>query len=96
MEFEWDAAKNRANVEKHGVSFEMAARIFEGYCLTRPDDRFDYGETREISIGVLEGVAVLVVVHTDRAGRCRIISARPAKRSERVIYEQALQTAPDG
>lgn len=91
MEFEWDEDKNRRNIAKHGIGFERAARIFDGPTLDRIDDRRDYGETRTISIGVLEDILILVVVHTDRSGKIRIISARPAKRPERKIYEEALR-----
>lgn len=91
MDFEWDDSKNRENIDKHGVSFEDAVRIFEGFTLDIVDDRFDYGEVREISIGHLGGMSVVTVTHTDREGVCRIISARPAVRSERKRYDQALQ-----
>jgi uncharacterized DUF497 family protein len=93
MKFEWDEDKNRANIAKHGVSFEDACRIFDGFTVDRPDDRFEYGEAREISIGLLNGIALLVVVHTDRNDVCRIISARPALKSERKVYETAIQKA---
>jgi uncharacterized DUF497 family protein len=96
MRFEWDEAKNRLNIEKHGVSFEQAALIFDGFTVDRIDSRFDYGESRELSIGLLQGVAVLVVVHTDRDGVCRIISARQARKDERKRYEQAVRQATDG
>lgn len=95
MEFEWDAEKNRENAEKHGLTFEEASRIFEGYTLDIFDDRFDYGEVREISIGLIGGAATVTVTHTDRQGICRIISARPAVRSERRRYEEALRKAFD-
>jgi uncharacterized DUF497 family protein/uncharacterized protein (DUF4415 family) len=75
--FEWDEDKNLHNIGKHGVSFEIASRIFEGFVFTVTDSRFDYGEVREISIGAIGNLAVLTVVHTDRDGRKRIISARP-------------------
>lgn len=91
MAFEWDEAKNSANIAKHGVSFETAQRIFEGPVLTWIDGRKAYGEIRMHSIGQVERVAVLAVIHTDRDGRTRIISARPADRTERRIYEEALQ-----
>ena len=66
MEFEWDEAKNRQNIAKHGVSFKDAIKIFEGFTFDAHDGRFDYGEERTISIGMAGNVAVLVVVHTDR------------------------------
>jgi uncharacterized DUF497 family protein len=93
--FTWDDAKNRTNIEKHGLSFATASRIFEGPVLTAIDDRFEYGEVRSNSIGAIDGVLVIVVTHTDRDGRIRIISARPAKRAERTAYEEALRQGID-
>ena len=86
MEFEWDEPKNQVNIRKHGVSFETASRIFDRPMLTRRDRRKDYGEARYLSIGELENAALVVVAHTDRAGRIRLISARPASGKERQAY----------
>ena len=94
MPYEWDRAKEQSNIAKHGVSFAFAQRIFEGPVVTVNDVRLDYGEVRSISIGRVEGVVMLTVVHTDRAGRTRIISARPASRKERMRYEQAIRQGP--
>ena len=91
MDFEWDEKKNKANIYKHGLSFEQARLIFYGITIDRIDDRQDYGEQRIISLGRVKTVLILVVAHTNRNGVIRIISARPAKRSEREIYEKALQ-----
>lgn len=91
MTFEWDDDKNAANIKKHGIGFQKASRIFEGLVLTNEDDRQSYGEVRERSIGIVDGMLVLLVVHTDRAGRTRIISARRANRAERRRYEEALR-----
>ena len=91
MDFEWDEDKNHQNIVKHGVSFEDAIKIFEGFTFDAHDDRFDYGEERMISIGIAGNVAVLVVVHTDRDSVCRIISARQATRKERKRYDEALR-----
>lgn len=88
--FEWNEAKRASNLIKHGVRFEVAQRIFDGWVLTQADDRRDYGERREVSIGVVEDELFLTVVHTSRAGRIRIISARLASQSERSRYEEAL------
>ena len=96
MHFEWDERKNRQNIAKHGISFEQATRVFDGLTFDATDVRFDYGEVRDISIGLLEGIAVLVVVHTDRQGVCRIISARQARKDERARYEKALRQASYG
>lgn|GEM_PF-749550 len=86
---------NRQNVVKHGLRFEDAVRIFDGFTVDLLDDRFDYGKPREISIGLIGGLAVVVVVHTDRDGKIRIISARPAVKAERRIYEKAIREAFD-
>ena len=93
MQSEWDENKNKANIERHGISFALAKEIFDGFTVSRIDDRYDYGEIREVSLGKLEKVVVISVVHTDRDGVCRIISARPAKKSERKIYEEEIRKA---
>lgn len=91
MPFEWDEGKNQANIKKHGVSFETARLIFDKPVLTRRDPRQDYGETRYVSIGELANHAVVVVAHTRRAGRTRLISARAASRKERQAYHEKIQ-----
>lgn len=91
MKFEWDENKNRSNLEKHGISFEEASLIFEGTVLTRIDDRREYGEAREISIGEIAEEVVIVVVHTKRNKKTRIISARKANRKERGRYYGHIQ-----
>ncbi len=96
MEFEWDSAKSLENLQKHGIAFEEAKLIFDGPVLTRVDDRLDFGELREISLGALSPDAVLVVVHTDRNGNIRLISARKANRRERKIYYDHLTQAHEG
>jgi uncharacterized DUF497 family protein len=90
MLFEWDEAKDQANIQKHGVSFETAKRIFDGPVLTWRDNRRDYGEDCDISIGQVS-TALIVVAHTDRAGRIRLISARPASRKERQAYHEQIR-----
>ena len=91
MEFEWDDTKNRANIRKHGVSFETASRIFERSRQTRRDGRRDYGEDRYITVGAVDAVAVIVVAHTEREGRIRLISARRASRKEREAWHERIQ-----
>jgi uncharacterized protein len=87
LEFEWDPVKADANFLKHGVTFETAARAFDDPAvLIAGDDRFNYGETREVAYGVVEA-AVLVVVYVERVGNLiRIISARHATPQERRRY----------
>lgn len=89
--FEWDPAKNASNVQKHGLSFEEAASIFDGPVLTGPDDSAD--EEREKSFGLIGGVVVACVIHTERHGRIRIISARRATANERKLFDAYLKKA---
>ena len=91
MDFEWDEAKNQANIRKHGVGCETAKRIFDGPVFSWMDDREEYGEDRYISIGMVDGLAVLVVIHTDRKNRVRLISARPASKKERQRYHEQIR-----
>jgi hypothetical protein len=88
LDFEWDEEKNEANIAKHGIAFQEAALIFRGITLTEIDVRQDYGEVREISIGSLPEQVVIVVVHTNRSGVTRMISARSANRAERRKYDE--------
>jgi uncharacterized DUF497 family protein len=87
MDFEWDEAKNRHNLAKHGVSFEDAARVFAGPRFSEVDDCRAYGETRFRVYGMVEG-RLLCVVYTMRGERVRIISARRADRAETRTYRQ--------
>ena len=89
MNFEWDANKAQTNLEKHGVSFELATLIFtDSERVTVKDTRQDYGENRSIILGQVEG-RVLVVVTTERDANqiIRIISARKANKRERKHYD---------
>ena len=86
MIFEWDDRKNAANIVKHEIDFEEAKLIFEGPVVTWSDMRTDYGEIREVSIGLIRSVVAVAVIHTDRNGVTRIISARLANRREKDIY----------
>ena len=92
-EFEWDEAKNASNRQKHGISFEEAILIFNGPVLTRADVHHESGEVRELSFGLLGGIVVLAVAHTDRNGRKRIISARKATARERKAFHDYLEKA---
>jgi uncharacterized protein len=92
MKFEWDEHKNNVNLRKHGISFQEAQTIFDGNVFNWIDDRLDYGEIRETSIGAIQGVVIIVVVHTERNGVTRIISARKATRIEREEYYDYLST----
>lgn len=91
MKFQWNDQKNAANLAKHGIRFEEAAHIFRCPILTSIDTRKNYGEVREITIGQVQGRVYLVVVHTDREGVTRLISARRAKQSERKRYDEHIK-----
>ncbi len=95
MIFDWNLDKAKSNIAKHGIGFETACLIFSGPTVDRIDDRKDYGEERKISIGMVENLLIIVVVHTNRDGVTRIISARRAKKSERSFYEKAIQKRID-
>ena len=95
MDFEWDEAKRQTNIRKRGIDFIDAVRVFDGVIVTKVDNRFDYGEVRQITTGVVAGVVTLTLVHTDRQGRTRLISARLASPKERQDYETAIRSSPD-
>jgi len=83
--FEWDEQKRLANARKHGIDFADAISIFESDIVVMLDDRFDYGETRYIAFGLLQG-NVIVVAYTERGKRIRLISARKAVKDEEIYY----------
>ena len=86
LAFEWDKAKAADNYTRHGVSFELAMKVFnDPFAVERIDDRQDYGEERFILIGLAEA-HVLVVTYTEREERIRLISARRATRHEQDDY----------
>ena len=89
MVYEWNAAKARANVQKHGVSFEEASAVFlDPLAMTFFDPDHSAEEAREITIGYSVRRRVLFVAHCRREDRTRIISARTATRRERIQYEE--------
>lgn len=89
MEFEWNPNKAELNIEKHGVSFQEAATIFnDPLSITFPDPDHSIGENRYVIIGVSQFGQLLVVAHADRGEKVRIISARNATRQERRFYEE--------
>jgi uncharacterized protein len=89
MDFEWDPRKDAANHRKHGVGFREATTVFgDHFALTFPDVEHSESEQRFLTIGTAISSRVLVVVHTERRERIRIISARPATLRERRFYEE--------
>jgi hypothetical protein len=89
MRFEWDPRKATANLRKHGVSFEEATTALrDDLALTGRDPDHSTGEARYVTFGVSSQGRLLVVAHTERGDLVRIVSARPATKSERKIYEE--------
>ena len=87
-ELEWDDEKEVINLKKHGVSFEEGATIFNDPMIaTIPDPDHSKEEERFISIGVSVQGQLLVVVHTERKEKIRLISCRKATSGERKGYE---------
>jgi uncharacterized DUF497 family protein len=87
--FDWDDEKAAINLRKHGVDFEEAKTVFEDpFALILPDELHSDDEERWIILGLSIVARVLLIVHTERSERLRIISARQATPSEREQYEQ--------
>jgi uncharacterized DUF497 family protein len=84
MRFEWDEAKRRSNLKRHGFDFEDGEKIFAGETVSDLDDRFDYGERRFITLGLLRG-KVIAITHTEIDEVVRLISLRKASKNEEKI-----------
>jgi len=93
MKFEWDAEKEKNNMQKHGISFEQASYVFaDPFALNKYDDDHSHTEDRWILLGKSLNGVILVVVHTfrdnDGAEFVRIISAGKATNREKQAYQQ--------
>ena len=89
LTFEWDEVKSKANLQKHKVSFEEGKTIFnDPFLSTFPDDKHFANEERYINIGLSGNGRILILTHTERQGKIRIISCRKATTSERRFYEE--------
>jgi uncharacterized DUF497 family protein len=89
MEFEWDTGKATLNRRKHRVSLEEASSVFgDPLAITFRDPDHSVGEARFLTFGLSTTGVLLVVSHTRRNRRTRLISARRATRAERKIYEE--------
>lgn len=90
--FEWDESKAETNERKHGVSFESAARVFDDPYAVAEQDRTEHGEQRWQTLGMVEGIVMLLVGHTvQEEGQdeiIRIVTARKATRKERQGYDE--------
>ena len=88
-EFKWDGDKATAIHRKHGVSFDEASTVFaDPLAMLMRDPDHSLNEERHLVLGASAAGRLLVVSHTERPPRTRIISSRPAARRERNQYEQ--------
>ena len=85
MRFEWDEKKRLMNISRHGIDFRDATLVFESETYTVVDDRFDYGEVRLLTLGIVNG-RILAVTHLEDDDLIRIISVRKAERYEQETY----------
>jgi uncharacterized DUF497 family protein len=90
VEIEFDPVKDATNIAKRGLSLRLAAVLLSGLHDVETDDRFDYGEQREIATGRI-GDRLFVCVYTKRGNVYRIISLRKANRREVNAYRQSHQ-----
>jgi len=92
VQFEWDPAKAKMNLRKHGIAFREAATVLRdplGITIFDPDHSDE--EDRFITFGFSTAGRLLMVAHTERGEGIRIISARRLTRAEREAYEEEIQ-----
>jgi len=94
MLFEWDDEKRQSNIIKHHIDFEEAVTIYDGFVITITSEHQGLGEERFLSIGLLQGLEI-VIVFTIRGEKRRIISARRARKAERTKYHEELKRYQD-
>ena len=89
LEFEWDLLKAQENEQKHGISFHEGATAFaDSLSFTIPDPDHSVREHRYLHLGLSSKGRLVVVSHTERGDRIRIISVRQASKREHRQYEQ--------
>lgn len=88
--YQWDEEKNARNKATRKLGFEDAEDVFNGPTFTFEDIRFDYGEPRFITFGLLDG-RMVVIAHTPRGEKIRIISMRKGNEREQKTYLQRLK-----
>jgi uncharacterized DUF497 family protein len=92
IDFEWDITKENKNLRKHHVAFNEAATVLKDVMsITIYDPDHSDDEDRLITVGTSVTGRLLMVSHTDRNDRTRIISARELTRKEREAYENEIQ-----
>lgn len=89
MEFEWDPNKADSNRRKHGTSFAEGVTVFgDPLAMTFADPDHSRDEQRYVTFGQSDQKRLLLVSHTDRGSKTRIISVRPMIGREKRIYEE--------
>jgi hypothetical protein len=90
VRFVFDPAKDAINQAKHGVPLALAEVLFAGPHVSMPDDRFDYGEVRQVAFGFIRD-RLFVCVYVDRGMERRVISLRKANKREVRRYGQDFE-----
>ena len=91
MRIEWDPAKAKSNLGKHGISFsDVEPAFYNEFALSMPDP-FSPSEERFIVVGRDALSRVLTIAYTYRGEHIRVISARPATKAERRTYEKGIR-----
>lgn len=91
MDIEWDPAKARSNIQKHGISFtDVEPAFFDQLALSMRDE-LSSSEERYVLIGRDGRDRVVTICYTYRGDSIRVISARPATTSERRDYEKGIR-----
>lgn len=89
MDFEWDPDKDVVNQRKHGVTLDEASTVLgDPLALTIDDPDHSVDEQRFLTTGISTSQRLIIVAHTDREDRIRIISAREVTAGERRTYEE--------
>lgn len=86
MDIEFDPVKAKSNLQKHKVSFAHAEQALRDPMALTMEDPYAEGEQRLITLGMDSFGRLLVVVHTPRGNRIRLISARKASKGESEQY----------
>ena len=90
MQYSYDKNKKVINLAKHGFDFDDAKQVIESdKAVTFEDNRFEYGEQRFITIGLLQN-ALVVIVTSETENKIRIISMRKAEKHEQAKYYENI------
>jgi uncharacterized DUF497 family protein len=89
MRYTWHEAKRRKNLNKRGLDFADAGKVFSGPTFTFEDNRMNYGEQRWVTLGLL-GEKVVVIVHTEADEEIRGVSMRKANKNEQPLFFRNL------